>query len=390
VVASAVVVGALRTPIGRRGGALAELHPVDLGAHVVAALVARAGIDPALVDDVIIGCVSQVGEQAFNLGRNVALAAGLPDTVPGTTVDRQCGSSQQAIHFAAQGVMAGAYDLVVAGGVEHMSRVPLGESVVAAGSLPFRHGAGDPFGPALHTRYPALVPQGIAAEALAQRYGLSREQLDAYALQSHVRAARARDAGWFTAEVLPVPVDGAVFAVDEGARSDITPPALAAFPPAFQPGGIVTAANGAAVADGAAAVLIASEEAATRLGLPVRARFRSFAVVGTDPIELLTAPVPATHKVLERAKLTLDDVDLVEAHESFASTVLAWASVLGADPERINVNGGAIALGHPLGASGARMLTTLLHELERRDARVGLQVMSEGGGTANALVVERP
>ena len=389
-VASAVVVGALRTPIGRRGGALAELHPVDLGAHVVAALVARAGIDPALVDDVIIGCVSQVGEQAFNLGRNVALAAGLPDTVPGTTVDRQCGSSQQAIHFAAQGVMAGAYDLVVAGGVEHMSRVPLGESVVAAGSLPFRHGAGDPFGLTLHTRYPALVPQGIAAEALAQRYGLSREQLDAYALQSHVRAARARDAGWFTAEVLPVPVDGAVFAVDEGARSDITPPALAAFPPAFQPGGIVTAANGAAVADGAAAVLIASEEAATRLGLPVRARFRSFAVVGTDPIELLTAPVPATHKVLERAKLTLDDVDLVEAHESFASTVLAWASVLGADPERINVNGGAIALGHPLGASGARMLTTLLHELERRDARVGLQVMSEGGGTANALVVERP
>jgi len=385
-----VVVDALRTPIGRRGGALADLHPVDLGAHVVAALVARAGIDPSLVDDVIVGCVSQVGEQAFNLGRNVALAAGLPDSVPGTTVDRQCGSSQQAIHFAAQGVMAGAYDLVVAGGVEHMSRVPLGESVVAAGSLPFRHGAGDPFGTALHARYPALVPQGIAAEALAQRHGLSREQLDAYALQSHARAARARDAGWFAAEVLPVPVAGAVFAVDEGVRGDLTPAALAAFPAAFQPGGIVTAANGAAVADGASAVLIASEETATRLGLPVRARFRSFAVAGTDPIALLTAPVPATRKALERAKLTLDDVDLVEAHESFASTVLAWASALGGDPERVNVNGGAIALGHPLGASGARMLTTLLHELERRDARVGLQVMSEGGGTANALVVERP
>jgi acetyl-CoA acetyltransferase family protein len=389
-VASAVVVDVLRSPIGRRAGSLRDLHPVDLAAHVVAALVARVDLDPALVEDVIFGCVSQVGEQAFNVGRNVALAAGLPDTVPGTTVDRQCGSSQQAVHFAAQGVMAGAYDLVIAGGVEHMSRVPLGESVVAAGSLPFRHGAGDPFGSALHARYPALVPQGIAAEALAERAGITREQLDAFALRSHERAARARDAGAFVAEIVPVPTPIGELARDETVRDDLRGDELAAYPPAFQPGGLVTAANSAPVADGAAAVLIASEETAARHRLPVRARFRSFAVAGVDPVELLTAPVPAARKALERSKLTLDDVDLIEAHESFASTVLAWESALGADPELVNVNGGAIALGHPLGASGARMLATLVHELERRDARVGLQVVSEAGGTANALVLERP
>ena len=389
-VASAVVVDALRSPVGRRGGTLADVHPVDLAATVLASLVARADVDPALVDDVILGCVSQVGEQAFNLGRNVALAAGLPDSVPGTTIDRQCGSGQQAIHFAAQGVMAGAYDLVVAGGVEHMSRVPLGEAVVAAGSLPFRHGAGDPFGAALHARYPALVPQGVAAEVLAQRHGLSRAHLDEFARRSHDRAARAHAEGRFTAEVVPVPAGTGVCAADETIRVGIDAGELAAYPPAFQPGGMVTAANSASIADGAAVALIASEETAARRGLTVRARFRSFAVAAVDPMELLTAPVPATRRALERAKLTLDDVDLVEAHESFASTVLAWESVLGVHPDRVNVNGGAIALGHPLGASGARMLATLVHELERRDAHVGLQVMSEGGGTANALVVERP
>ncbi|MFI5046826.1 MAG: thiolase family protein [Acidimicrobiia bacterium] len=390
-VASAVVVDALRSPLGRRMGSLTAAHPVDLAARVLSALVAQVDVDPALLDDVILGCVSQVGEQAFNLGRNAALAAGFPDTVPGTTVDRQCGSSQQAVHFAAQGVMAGAYDLVLAGGVEHMSRVPMGESVVAAGSLPFRHGAGDPFGTALHARYPGLVPQGIAAETQAEQCGLTRELLDAYALRSHELAAGAARAGRFAREIVAVPLpDGATLATDEVVRDDMTAAALAAYAPAFKPGGVVTAANSAPVADGAAAVLIASEEFAVRHGLPVRARFRAFAVAGVDPIEMLTAPVPATRKALERAKVSLDDVDLVEAHESFASAVLAWQSAVEVDPGRVNVNGGALALGHPLGASGARMLTTLVHELERRDARLGLQVMSEAGGTANALVIERP
>ncbi|MET0421601.1 MAG: thiolase family protein [Acidimicrobiia bacterium] len=393
---AAVIVDALRTPIGRRQGALAEWHPVDLAAHVVRALVERAGVDPALVDDVILGCVSQVGEQAFNIGRNAALAAGLPPTVPGTTVDRQCGSSQQAVHFAAQGVMAGAYDLVIAGGVEHMSRVPLGESVVAAGSLPFRHGAGDPFGTALHARYPELVPQGVAAEALIARTGLSRVAIDEYALASHVRAAAAAAAGHFDRELLAVPhLEGAsprsgALVADELPRASLTLEQLASRPPAFAPDGAVTSGNAAPVADGAAAVLVASEELASRLGLPVLARFRSFAVAAVDPIELLTAPAPATRSALARAKLTLADVDRFEVHESFAGAVLAWADDLGVDATRINVHGGAIALGHPLGASGARTLATLVHALAATGGRVGLQVMSEGGGTANALVIERP
>ncbi|MET0626924.1 MAG: thiolase family protein [Acidimicrobiia bacterium] len=388
---TAVIVDALRTPMGRRQGALAAWHPVDLGAHVLRALVERVGVDPALLDDVIVGCVSQVGEQAFNIGRNAALAAGFPDSVAGTSVDRQCGSSQQAVHFAAQGVIAGAYDLVIAAGVEHMSRVPMGESVVAAGSLPFRHGAGDPFGTALHARYPALVPQGIAAENIAERFALSREQLDAYALESHRRAECAREVGRFDAEIVAVPlVDAAPLEHDETARGAIAAEQLAAFAPAFKPGGMVTAGNSAPVADGAAAVLVASEEFAARLGLPVRARFVAFAVAGADPVEMLTAPIPATQKLLERAGLALDAVDRVEAHEAFASAVLAWAGAVQADPAVVNVNGGAIALGHPLGASGARMLTTLVHELERSGTRRGLQVMSEGGGTANALLLERP
>jgi acetyl-CoA acyltransferase len=388
--ASAVIVGAARTPLGGRHGALAAWHPVDLTALVIADLVQRAGIDPALVDDVIVGCVSQVGEQAFNLGRNAALAAGLPDSVAGVTVDRQCGSSQQAVHFAAQGVMAGAYDLVVAGGVEHMSRVPMGESVVAAGSLPFRHSAGDPFGTALHARYPGLVPQGIAAEAVAERAGLSRDELDAFAFASHRRAAAAVAAGHFDDAIVPVPVVDAVFTRDELPRASVTFEELAAFPPAYKPGGVVTAANSAPVADGAAAVLIASEELAARLDLPGLARFRSFAVAGGDPLEMLTAPVPATRRALERAKVRLDDVDRLEVHESFASTVLAWIREVGADPARVNVHGGAIALGHPLGASGARVLVDLVHELRRGDARLALQAMSASGGTATALVVERP
>jgi len=389
--ASAVIVGAVRTPLGGRHGALAAWHPVDLTALVIGELVQRACVDPALVDDVIVGCVSQVGEQAFNLGRNAALAAGLPDHVAGVTVDRQCGSSQQAVHFAAQGVIAGAYDLVVAGGVEHMSRVPMGESVVAAGSLPFRHSAGDPFGTALHARYPGLVPQGIAAEAVALRRGLTRDELDAFALASHRRAAAAVGAGRFDAAIVPVPrIDQPPFARDELPRGSVTVDELAAFPPAYKPGGVVTAGNAAPVADGAAAVLVASEELAARLELPVYARFRSFAVVGGDPLEMLTAPVPATQRALERAKVRVDDVDRFEVHESFASAALTWIREVGADPERVNVHGGAIALGHPLGASGARMLVDLVHELGRDDARIALQAMSASGGTATALVLERP
>jgi acetyl-CoA acyltransferase len=387
---TAVIVDALRTPIGRRQGSLAGWHPVDLAAHVLAALVERAGVDPDQLDDVVLGCVSQVGEQAFNIGRNAALAAGFPATVPGTTVDRQCGSSQQAVHFAAQGVMAGAYDLVIAGGVEHMSRVPLGESVVAAGSLPFRHGAGDPFGSSLHARYPGLVPQGIAAESLAERAGLSREVLDDFAWSSLERARRALATDAFASELVSVPVlVGAPLVGDEMLSTDLTREQLAAFPAAFKPDGVVTAGNAAPVADGAAAVLIASEECAARLGLGARARFRSFALAGVDPVEMLTAPVPATKAVLARAGITLDAVDLIEVHESFAPVALAWMAEVGADRERTNVWGGAIALGHPLGASGARMLTTLVRGLETVGGRLGLQVMSEGGGTANALLVER-
>ncbi|HEX5587714.1 MAG TPA: thiolase family protein [Acidimicrobiia bacterium] len=387
---TAVIVDALRTPMGRRQGALSPWHPVDLAAHVVRALIDHVGVDPALVDDVIVGCVSQVGEQAFNIGRNVSLAAGFPDSVAGTSVDRQCGSSQQAVHFAAQGVIAGAYDLVIAAGVEHMSRVPMGESVVAAGSLPFRHGAGDPFGTALHARYPGLVPQGIAAETVAERFALSRDELDAFALESHRRAECARSAGRFASEIVAVPlVDAPALEHDETVRAAVTADSLAAFAPAFKPGGIVTAGNSAPVADGAAAVLIASEELAARLGLHARARFVGFAVAGADPVEMLTAPIPATHKLLERVGVGIEAIDRIEAHEAFASSVLAWARSLHADSTVINVNGGAIALGHPLGASGARMLVTLVHELERSRARTGVQVMSEGGGTANALLLER-
>jgi acetyl-CoA acetyltransferase family protein len=396
--AVAVIVDAVRTPIGRRHGALASWHPVDLTAHVLRAVVDRAAVDPALLDDVVAGCVSQVGEQAFNLGRNAALAAGLPDTVAGVTVDRQCGSSQQAVHFAAQGVIAGAYDLVIAAGVEHMSRVPMGESVVAAGSLPFRHAAGDPFGTALHARYPGLVPQGVAAERLAERAGHTRDALDAYAWRSHRRAAGAVADRRFARSIVAVPhrtVGAAgtettgVLEHDELPRASITLDDLAGYAPVYQPGGVVTAANSAPVADGAAAVLIASEECAGRHGLPVLAHLRSFAVAGCDPLEVFGATVPATRRALERAKVRLDEIDAAEVHESFATAVLAWADAVGADPERTNVNGGAIALGHPLGASGARTLVDLVHELGRRDGRLGLQVMSEAGGTANALVIER-
>jgi acetyl-CoA acyltransferase len=381
---TAVIVDAVRTPLGRRNGRLSGWHPVDLAAHVLDTLVVRHDLDPAVVDDVIMGCVSQVGEQALNIGRNALLAAGFPDTVPGTTVDRQCGSSQQALHFAAQGVIAGAYDVVIAAGVESMSRVPMGSSVLGA----------DPFGSRMVTRYPELVPQGISAELIAEKWALTREELDEYALGSQQRAARATAEARFDREMVPVPVtvDGdrrGVMTEDEGIRPDTTPARLAALKPAFKADGVVTAGNSSQISDGAAAVLVTSEEAAARLGLTPRARVRAFAVAGADPILMLTAPIPATGRVLERAGLALDAVDRIEINEAFASVVLAWAREVRPDMERVNVNGGAIALGHPLGSSGARLTATLLCELERSGGRIGLQLMCEGGGLANATVIER-
>jgi acetyl-CoA acetyltransferase family protein len=382
--ATAVIVDAVRTPLGKRNGSLKDWHPVDLAAHTLEALVARSDLDPALVDDVIMGCVMQVGDQAGNIGRNAVLAAGFPETVPGTSVDRQCGSSQQAIHFAAQGVIAGAYDVVIAAGVESMTRVPMGSSFLS-GSLPF--------GPKVMARYD-LVPQGISAEMIARRWGISREENDAFSLESHLRAARARQEGRFDRSIVPVEVtiDGETrtFAQDEGIRPDSSLETLGALKPAFDPdGGVITAGNSSQITDGAAAVLVMSEDKAVALGLTPRARFHAFALAGDDPVMMLTAPIPATAKVLERAGLTLDDIDLVEINEAFAPVVLAWQRETGADPAKVNVNGGAIALGHPLGASGARLMTTLLDELERTGGRYGLQTMCEGGGLANATIIER-
>ncbi|MFI7442880.1 thiolase family protein [Nonomuraea indica] len=383
----AVIVEAVRTPMGRGkpSGALHGEHPADLLARTLQALIERAGIDPALVDDVIGGVVTQAGEQAVNLTRTAVLAAGFPESVPGMTVDRQCGSSQQALHIAAQGVQSGAYDIVVACGVESMSRVPMG-SAVLPGS--------DPFGSMLARRYPdGLVPQGFSAELIAARWDLSREELDAYAYESHRRAAEAWKNGEFDREV------AWAGARDETVRPDTSPEILAGLRPAYydpavagrfpEIGWKVTAGNASPVNDGAAAVLVMGADTAERLGLRPRARFHSFAVVGDDPLLMLTAIIPATHKVLARGGLTLSDIDLFEVNEAFASVVLAWARETGADLSRVNVRGGAIALGHPLGASGARLMTTLLHALEDRDGRYGLQAMCEAGGMANATVVER-
>jgi acetyl-CoA acetyltransferase family protein len=382
-VPTAVVVDAIRTPLGKRNGQLAAWHPVDLLAHVLTTLTVRSDLDPALVDDVITGCVSQVGEQALDVSRNALLAADFPDSVPGTTVDRQCGSSQQALHFAAQGVMAGAYDVVIAAGIESMTRVPMGSSVLGA----------DPFGSRLVQRYPDLVPQGISAELIAERWGFSRAQLDAFALESQQRAAHATAEARFDREIVPVPVviDGKSrpMTTDEGIRPDTTAERLAALKPAFKPDGLITAGNSSQISDGAAAVLVTSEEAAARLGLTPRARIVQTALAGDDPILMLTAPIPATAKLLDRAGLALDAIDRIEINEAFASVVLAWAHEVHPDPDRVNVNGGAIALGHPLGASGARLTATLLCELERSGGRLGLQLMCEGGGQANATLFER-
>ncbi|MGH8977942.1 MAG: thiolase family protein [Acidimicrobiia bacterium] len=384
--ATAVIVDALRTPLGRRNGGLKDVHPVDLAAHVVKTIVARNDVDPALVEDVIMGCVMQVGEQGINIARNAALGAGLPESVVGTTVDRQCGSSQQAAHFAAQGVIAGAYDVVIAAGVENMTRVPMGASIVD-GKYGF------PFGSLMTARYPNLVPQGISAELIAEKWGISREENDKFSVESHLRAARAREEGRFDREIIPYTVSTeegeSTVAQDEGIRPDSNVEKLATLKPAFKPDGVITAGNSSQITDGAAAVLIMSEEKANALGLKPRARFHTFALAGVDPVMMLTGPIPATTKVLERAKMTLDQMDLVEINEAFAPVVLSWEKEHHPDMSKVNVNGGAIALGHPLGASGARLMTTLLNELERTGGRYGLQTMCEGGGMANATIIER-
>jgi acetyl-CoA acyltransferase len=385
---TAVIVDAVRTPAGKRNGKLKDWHPADLAGFVLKALEERNNLDPSLVDDVIMGCVSQVGQQAFNIGRNAVLAAGWPETVPATTVDRQCGSSQQAVHFAAQGVIAGAYDIVVAAGVEIMTTTPMGSSAVE-GKM------GKPFPQSMFDRYAetGLVSQGIGAEMIADEYGLTREDLDAFGAESQRRAAQATAEGRFDNEIIPVPVviDGVteMFTRDEGIRESTTPESLAQLKTAFKEDGKITAGNSSQISDGASAVLIMSEEKALELGLTPRARFHSFAVAGTDPVTMLKGPIPATEKILAKSGLSIDDIDLFEVNEAFASVPLAWAKAHGADLEKTNVNGGAIALGHPLGCSGTKLMATLLNELERTGGRYGLQTMCEGGGLANATIIER-
>jgi len=366
---------------------LKDWHPVDLLSEVLRAIVDRSDLDPGLIDDVIAGCVMQTGEQAYNVARNAALAAGFPETVPGTTIDRQCGSSQQAAHFAAQGVMAGVYDVVVAAGVESMTRIPMGVTA--------QQGPGFPFGPRMIERYESgLVPQGVSAELIAEKWALSREELDEISARSHQRAARATEEGRFEREILPIEVkndDGTfeMMATDEGIRPTTTTEVLAGLKPVFKEDGKVTAGNSSQITDGAAALLIMSEEKAAELGLTPRARIRTMVLAGVDPVMMLTGPIPATEKALAKSGLSLDDIDLFEVNEAFASVLGAFLAETGADPDKVNVNGGAIALGHPLGASGAKLMTTLVNELERSGGRYGLQAMCEGGGMANATIIER-
>ncbi len=377
----AVIVEAVRTPVGKRNGGLSGIHPVDLSAHVLDALVDRSGLDPALVDDVIWGCVSQTGEQTLNIGRHAALSAGWPEHVPGTTVDRQCGSSQQAVHFAAAAVMSGQCDIVVAGGVESMSRVPMGSS----------RGSQVPVGRRFLERYEGVVPdQGSGAEMIAARWGQTRAELDAFSLGSHDKAATAQDEGRFDAEIAPVKTeDGSAISADEGVRRGGTLEALAGLKTPFQADGVITAGNASQISDGAAALLVMTSERAAELGLRPLVRIHTAVVTGDDPVVMLTGPIPATAKVLARAGLSLEDIGAFEVNEAFAPVPLAWLVETGADPSRLNPNGGAIALGHPLGGSGARLMTTLVHHMVAEQIRYGLQTMCEGGGTANATILER-
>jgi acetyl-CoA acyltransferase len=382
---NAVIVDAVRTPVGRRNGRLRGWHPVDLAAQPLRALVERNDLDPALIEDVVMGCTMTVGEQAMNIGRNAALAAGFPESVPGTTVDRQCGSAQQAVHFAAQAVMAGAMDIAIGAGVESMTRVPIGSTTDP--------GPGEAYGPTVHARY-QFIHQGLSAEEIARRWKISRGEMDAFALESHRRAALAQDEGRFASEIVPLsgPTEDdpdAVLDFDEGVRRGSSLEKLAALVPAFAEDGLITAASSSQISDGAAAVLIMSEERAASLGLRPRARFHTFAVAANDPVIMLTAVIPATRLVLEKAKMKLSDMDVIEINEAFASVVLAWQSEFHPDMAKVNINGGAIAIGHPTGCSGARLMATMLNELERTGARYGLQTMCEGGGQANATIIER-
>jgi acetyl-CoA acetyltransferase family protein len=380
----AVVVGAVRTAIGRNGGKLSPVRPDDLLALTLRELVTRAGVDPAQVDDVIAGCVTQTGEQGMNIARAAALIAGFPIEVPGTTVNRFCGSGQQAVNFAAQGVLSGAQDIVIGAGVESMSRVPMGSDAFGPGEGPVSPKLMDLF---------EIIPQGNSAEMIAKKWGFSRQQLDEFAYQSHVKAGQAIQEGRFTREIFPVQVrqngSSYEFAVDEGVRIPPSREKMAQLKPSFQDDGVVTAGNSSQISDGAAAVLIMTKEKAQQLGLKPRARIVAQAIVGSDPTIMLTGPIPATAKVLKKAGLQLKDIDLFEVNEAFAPVVLAWQHETGADPEKINYSGGAIALGHPLGASGARLITTLLHELERQDARYGLSTMCIGYGMGIATIIER-
>jgi acetyl-CoA acyltransferase len=388
----AVIVDAVRTAGGKRNGKFRNWHSADLASEPLKALIERNHLDAGLVEDVIMGCVMQVGEQSLNVGRNAVLAAGFPDSVPATTIDRQCGSSQQALHFGAQGVIAGAYDIVIAAGVEVMTRTPMGASVV--------RDLGFPFGPRVMQRYAergGLVGQGESAELIAEQWNISRHDLDEFSVRSHQNAARATAEGRFEREIIPVAIkddDGAdtdeMVTADEGIRPDSSVEVLGNLKPAYRPeNGRVTAGNSSQITDGASAVLIMSEAKANELGLTPRARFHSFAVVGSDPIKMLTGPIAATQMALDRAKLTIEDMDVIEINEAFACVVLAWEKEHHPDMDKVNVNGGAIALGHPLGASGAKLAATLLNELERTNGRYGLVTMCEGGGMANATIIER-
>ena len=389
---SAVIVDAVRTPIGRRNGIFKDIHSVDLASIPLEAVVRRNDLDPELIEDVIMGNVSQTGEQAYNVGRNAALAAGYPESVPGVTIDRQCGSSQQSVHFAAQAIMAGVQDVVIAAGVENMTRVPMG--------ITAQQGPGLPFGAKMLERYAnGLVPQGISAEMIAEKWGISREELDALSLESHRRAGQATAEGRFEGQIVPVEVtreDGTVETVarDEGIRWDTSMEKLASLQPAFQADGKVTAGNSSQISDGAVAILVMAEDKAEELGLTPKARIHTMVMAGVDPVIMLTGPIPATEKALDKAGLSIDDIDLFEVNEAFASVGVAWRMEHGGtDPmalwERTNVNGGAIAIGHPLGASGGRLMTSLVWELERTGGRYGLQTMCEGGGMANATIIER-
>jgi acetyl-CoA acetyltransferase family protein len=381
VVSEAYIVGAVRTPVGRRNGGLAAVHPADMAAHVLTELIARTAADPSTIDDVIMGCVSQMGPQSIDIGRTAWLSAGLPDTVPGVTIDRQCGSSQQAVHFAAQAVLSGTQDLVVAAGVESMSMVPMGSTV----ALPLEKGMASPFGQGWRDRYgDQEISQFRGAQLICEKWGLKRLELEEFSLESHARAVNAIDEGRFDREITPV--DGVT--TDEGPRRDTSLQKMAELKP-LREGWELTAATASQISDGAAAVLIASPAAVQRYGFTPRARIHALTVVGADPVFMLTGPIPATEQALARGRLTIADIDVFEVNEAFAPVLLAWSADTGASLEKTNPNGGAIALGHPLGATGAILMTKLLHELERIDGRYGLQTMCEGGGQANATIIER-